>query len=92
MRQYTLPKSLDEWEFVSVTWEDAFITRGGLKAADFLSAYKPCIRHTSGYLLTYDNDKIIIAATDDRESNTDQDCEDVNVIPMGMVRRITKKK
>lgn len=92
MRQYKLPKELFMWDHVSVVWEDAYSHPGATKAETFVDSFKPCIRRISGYVLAYDHGHIIIAQSDDRNSNTDDDCEDITVVPRGMIRRIYKSR
>jgi len=91
-KQYKLPEALPKWTHVSVLWEDAMTDGGAHNSEEFLAAWKPCVRRTSGYVLRYNDDYIFIAATDDRASNTDGDCEDCTVILRSMVRRIIKRR
>jgi hypothetical protein len=91
VKQYKLPATLELWSHVSVTWEDAMTDPGGHKAEDFVKNWKQCIRRTSGYVIEYNDTHIFLVASDDRDTNTDQDCEDATVIPLPYVRRIVKK-
>jgi hypothetical protein len=89
-RQFKLPDTLELWMHVSVAWEDIVAHFGGRNSADFKEV-KPCIRRTAGYVLRYDDKYLVIAATDDRDSQQDTDCEDVTIIPTTNVRRIIRK-
>lgn len=90
-KQYKLPNTLNDWEHVSVTWEDAFSLDGAAKASEVIADLKPCVRRSSGYVLEYTDTWLVIAAVDDRDSDTSQDCEDITVIPIPYVRRILRK-
>jgi hypothetical protein len=92
VRQYKLPTALDKWALVSVSWEDAMTDSGPHQSEAFVTNFKPCIRRASGYVVGYTPDYIFLAAHDDRDSNVDQDCEDITVIPIPYVRRITRKR
>lgn len=88
-KQSPLPGDLEAWTHVNVVWEDVKATAGGHVAAEFLKAVHQCIRRTAGYVLYYGDDYLIIAATDDRKAETDYDCEDITVIPLAYIRKIT---
>lgn len=90
-KQYKLPTYLDEWSQVSVIWEDAVTVSGPCVAADVLASLQPCIRRASGYVLQYNDSRIVIAGMDDREAGTPGDAEDITVIPIAYIRRIIKK-
>ena len=88
-----LPASLYEWEFVDVAWEDAAGWPGPHKSRKFLANLSPVIRHTAGYVLSYNQARIVLAGTDDRGSKgcIPTDCEDITVIPKAMIRQINRK-
>lgn len=88
-KQSDLPADLELWAHIGVVWEDVKAHNGGHVAAEFLKAVHQCIRRTAGYVLYYGNDYLIIAATDDRKAETDDDCEDITVIPLAYIRKIT---
>ena len=91
MKQFKLPDVLEEWEHVSASWEDIINHGGAHKSETFKGVIKPCIRRTSGYVIQYSDTYLVLASTDDRASQQDTDCEDINVIPLANIRRITKK-
>ena len=92
VKQYKLPDELPKWAHVSVSWEDAMTDGGAHQSEEFLKTWSPCMRKTSGYVLCYDANYIIIASTDDRGSGTDGDCEDVTVFLRSMIRRVIRRK
>lgn len=89
-RQFALPETLEPWEMVSVSWEDIYLLRGGQSSRD-VSKLKPCVRRTTGYVLSWDSNYLAMAGTDDREAGLDcEDCEDISVIPRSNIRRISR--
>jgi hypothetical protein len=77
---------------VEVTWEDAITQPGDMTFDDILKNYKPCIRHSVGYLVRNDRKYVTLAATDDRRAidfgSTSAGVADVTVIPRRYVSAI----
>ena len=92
MKQRKLPAFLYEWEPVSIAWEDAAGWPGPHESKKFLKDLHPVIRHTSGYVISFNKERIVVVGTDDRGSEgcLTTDCEDVTVIPAGMIREIKR--
>jgi hypothetical protein len=82
---------MKKWDIVTVEWEDAYSTSADpKKSLEFVRDYKPCIRLNVGFFLHKDKDRIFICGIKDVEANADGDCEDLTVIPMGMVLDIQR--
>jgi hypothetical protein len=77
------------WDMVVITWRDAY-SPAHRRSKDLIKhKIEPCIRRSAGFLLRDDEDNVVICMEDDREAmdaiDTDDDCENVTVIPRGMV-------
>lgn len=82
---------MKKWDVVVVEWEDAFSDSADpKKSVEFIASLKPCIRYSSGFLIHKDKERIVLASVKDTEANVEGDCEDITVIPMGMVREIVE--
>lgn len=79
---------IKKWTPLVCEWEDATSTSQGLNSKDFVTSYNPMIRRTVGFFLHKNDHGIFICETDDRLGIFSQDCENVTVIPLGMIRRI----
>ncbi len=80
------------WAPLIVTWIDAY-SPSGQRTKDFVKhKIEPCVRRSIGFTLRDDEENIIICMEDDRETvdviNDDKDCENVTVIPRGMIVKV----
>lgn len=81
-----------DWAMVVVTWRDAF-SPAFRRTKDLIRhKIEPCIRRSIGFRIRDDDDNIVICMEDDRAAmeaiDTDDDCENVTVIPRGMVVKV----
>lgn len=79
---------LNKWQAIIVEWEDASGTYEGRNSSEFASSYVPYIRRSIGFFLNYSDSGIFLCDTDDRKIPSHEDCENITVIPKGMIRRV----
>ncbi len=77
-----------QWDVVEVTWLDACGPHTEGMTMDDAIAWSPIKRHTVGYLIAYNTDKIVFAETDDRDSKESTVCECVTTVPVGMILNV----
>jgi hypothetical protein len=77
------------WSLIEIEWEDAWTEMKQAHDSEY-KKYKPVIRKTVGYVLVNDKERVTVAGTDDRQSQTsiETNCADVTTIPKGMVKAI----
>ncbi len=77
-----------QWDVVEVTWLDACGPNlEGMTLEDAM-AWEPIKRHTVGYLIAYNSEKMVFGETDDRDSKESVVAEVVTAIPVGMILNV----
>jgi len=86
-----------KWDLVEVTWLDAVGPSGQL-TMEGAEKYPLATRRTVGYLIVKNDEKIVLAATDDRPADDGYIAADVNAIPtpwattIDVIRRDSDRK
>lgn len=78
-----------KWSLVTVEWEDAAHYGEPENSVSFIAGYVCPIRTTAGWYLGTDNLRVFIAMSRDEHANYDSDCQAVDIIPLGMIRKFT---
>ncbi len=79
---------LKKFDPVVVEWLDATGTKESHDSEEFVASYVPMIRRTVGFYLHCSEHGIFITETDDRLGVLSEDCENITVIPLSMLRQI----
>ncbi len=79
---------LSKWDPVVVEWLDATGTKESHDSEEFVASYVPMVRRTIGFYLHCSDHGIFITETDDRLGILSEDCENITVIPLSMLRQI----
>jgi len=82
-----------QWDKIVVTWNDAYTSLNQFTLTEAMDK-NPVKRQSIGYLLTMNDERLIMCGTDDRmgkiKDEIDSEVGDLTVLPRGMVIAIQK--